>query len=79
MVADLLKSRRVGKVLAKLIPLFSTSEEIKITYNSLAKELGYTNRSGAYKAIQQLINYGILERNSTTGAVRLKLKGIIID
>lgn len=78
MLVSPLKSRRVCKVLARLIPLFEQGD-LKLTYDELAKILGYTNRSGAHKAVKQLINLGIIERNSENGVVHFKLKGIIVD
>lgn len=57
------QSRRASKALAKLLPLFEDKPEIKITYNELAKHLGYTNRSGAYKAIKILESLGVVTIN----------------
>lgn len=54
------QSRRASKTLAKLLPLFEDEPIIKITYDRLAKYLGYENRSGAYKAIKILESLGVV-------------------
>lgn len=46
-----------------MLPLFEDEPKIKITYNELAKHLGYTNRSGAYKAIKILESLGVVTIN----------------
>lgn len=54
------QSRRASKTLAKLLPLFEDEPKIKITYDELAKYLGYENRSGAHKAIKILESLGVV-------------------
>lgn len=76
-LVTVLKSRRASKTLAKLIPLL-VNTEIKITYEEMAKLLGYKTRAGAYKAIKLLINMGILEQ-SDDGTVQLAMEGIIFN
>lgn len=53
--------------------------DVKLTFDELAKKLGYTNRSGAHKALKQLIEMGLIERDSETGNVHFNMKGIILD
>jgi len=59
-IVKVLKSRRASKALASLIPLFEKEPKIKITYNELAKRMGYVNRSGSYKAIKILERFGVV-------------------
>jgi len=60
MLQRVCNSRRASKTLAKLLPLFEDNPTIKITYDKLAKYLGYRNRSGAYKAIKILESMGVV-------------------
>lgn len=76
-LVEVLRSKRASKTLAKLIPLLAHTE-LKITYEEMAKLLGYKTRAGAYKAIKQLVNTGILEQ-SENGTVHLAMEGIIIS
>ena len=60
----ILKSKRVVRVLKKLLPLFDEGLTIKTSYSKLAKELGYYNRGGSYKAIKTLERLGVVKYNN---------------
>lgn len=57
----LLTSKRVVRVLKKLLPLFDKELTIKTSYSKLAKDLGYYNRGGSYKAIKSLERLGVVK------------------
>lgn len=56
-----LKSKRAVRVLVKLLPLFDKGLTIQTSYSKLAKELGYYNRGGSYKAIKSLERLGVVK------------------
>lgn len=47
-----------------------------MTYEELAKLLGYKTRAGAYQAIKKLKNIGVLEQTKN-GTVQLTMEGIV--
>lgn len=63
--------------LAKLLPLFEDSSKVNITYEKLAKLMGYKNKSGAFKAIKILEGLGVVTRDEE-GYLHLTMEGIII-
>ena len=70
------QSRRASKTLAKLLPLFEDEPKIKITYDELAKHLGYDNRSGSYKAIKLLESLGVVAVKD--GYLRLTMGDLLL-
>ena len=77
LLLEVLKSKRLVRVLAKLLPLFDKDLEIKTTYTELAKLLGYYNRGGSYKLIKSLERQGIVKYDN--GYLSLTMgKGILL-
>ena len=71
---QILSSKRVVRTLSKLLPLFGGSGYYYFkSYDTLAKSLGYKNRSGVYKAIQQLVKLGVVIL--VDNCIILELKG----
>lgn len=73
----ILKSRRGCKALASLLPLLQSGTEINLTYDELARVMGYRNRSGAYKAMKVLEQLGVVK--TTFGYTKLTMGNLTFD
>ena len=73
---NILKSKRGCKALASLLPHLQ-SGELNVTYDELARIMGYKNRSGAYKAIKVLEQLGVVKMNY--GYAKLTMGKLILN
>lgn len=53
-----------------------SSNAIEVTFDELAKECGYANRSGAWKHIQKLKKLGLVEQLDR-GSILVKLNMVV--